>query len=572
MRQRARLHTGLGGPSGGAMCHHSWARGLSRAARRRQVAKITLIHLSGPRRGQIDTVARLPAEIGSASGCAVAVPGVAGSHARLVEREGKIVLEDAGSQQGTLVAGEPVRQAALADGDVIELGPGGPKLRFRCEGAGERVSLVKAIAWARPEAAPQGVGDTAAFFQAVVRETAARTSRLFRTALALVLALGAVALVYNQWRANALRQEVARLHEEMASSSLSQRRFLERIEEERRRGSQERLELETRIAEARAREAELETRLREAQSVEGQALRGDLAATRERLQALESERATGERVIRDYGGGVALVQGSYAFFDAEGRSLRTTLDAQGEPRRGDDGALVLGADGTGPVHTADYFGTGFLVDKRGLLLTNRHVAEPWWNDAAAERLATQGFTPRHVTFRAFFPRESDAFELRTERVSDSADLAVVRLDLAKRTVPVLPLDRTGKGAVAGQPVVVLGYPAGLEALLAKADSGVVQQILSDSGMSSERVTEALGRRGLIRPSSTQGHIGDVTKTDIVFDAPTTQGGSGGPVLNKNGEVIAVEYAVLRQFSGNSFGVPIAYALELLRTSPRKQGD
>ena len=33
----------------------------------------------------------------------------------------------------------------------------------------------------------------------------------------------------------------------------------------------------------------------------------------------------------------------------------------------------------------------------------------------------------------------------------------------------------------------------------------------------------------------------VTKTDIVFDAPTTQGGSGGPVLNKNGRVIAVAH-------------------------------
>ena len=35
---------------------------------------------------------------------------------------------------------------------------------------------------------------------------------------------------------------------------------------------------------------------------------------------------------------------------------------------------------------------------------------------------------------------------------------------------MLPLDRTGRGAVAGQPVVVLGYPTGLEAILAKAEA------------------------------------------------------------------------------------------------------
>ena len=76
------------------------------------------------------------------------------------------------------------------------------------------------------------------------------------------------------------------------------------------------------------------------------------------------------------------------------------------------------------------------------------------------------------------------------------------------------------------------------------------------------------RRGLIRPSTTQGHIGDVTSTDIVFDAATTQGGSGGPVFNKYGRVIGVEYAMLPQFAGNSYGVPVRFALELTRRSER----
>ncbi len=55
----------------------------------------------------------------------------------------------------------------------------------------------------------------------------------------------------------------------------------------------------------------------------------------------------------------------------------------------------------------------------------------------------------------------------------------------------------------------------------------------------------------------------MTGTDIVFDASTTQGGSGGPVFNKYRRVIAVEYAMLAQFAGNSYGVPVRYALELI---------
>jgi S1-C subfamily serine protease len=497
------------------------------------------------------------------------VPGVAPSHAQLLARNGEVVLQDAGSGQGTFLLGESVQEAPLRNGDVIELGAGGPKLRYWSEAAAE-VPLLQALAWSRPEGAPKSLADTTAFFRAVVHETVIRTSRLFRILVAVVLGLALLALAYSQWQARRLRQDVTRLREAVADANERQRLFLARIDEERARADDEKRRLQQEIDDARARAAELDRKLQAAQSAEAHALREDLRLTRERLLTLESERAAGERVIREYGAGVGLVQGSYAYYDEDGQVLRIQADEQGEPRRRDDGSLDLSPGGAGPVFTADYFGTGFLVDRRGLLLTNRHVAEPWWNDDTAERLAQEGFRPRFVSFRVFFPREAEPFDLKTERVAEGVDLAVARLDLRQRKVPVLALDTAGKGAVPGQPVVVLGYPAGLEALLAKAESGLVRQILKESGLSSARVTEALGRKGLIRPSATQGHIGDVTRTDVVFDAPTTQGGSGGPVLNKSGRVIAVEYAVLTKFEGNSFGVPITYALELMKTA-RKPG-
>jgi S1-C subfamily serine protease len=210
----------------------------------------------------------------------------------------------------------------------------------------------------------------------------------------------------------------------------------------------------------------------------------------------------------------------------------------------------------------DVVGTGFLVDQRGLVVTNRHVAEPWWKNDAADALAKGGYKPRLVAFRAFFPRVAQPLKAEIRQVSTTVDLAILKVDVNGRKIPTLPLDTSGQGAVPGQPVVVVGYPTGLEAILAKTDASIVQDIITSQGTSNERITEALSRRGLIRPSTTQGHIGDVTGTDIVFDASTTQGGSGGPVFNKNRRVIAVEYAMLPQFAGNSYGIPARYALEL----------
>lgn len=365
-----------------------------------------------------------------------------------------------------------------------------------------------------------------------------------------------------------LKAEMARLTEAVRAAEHQREAFERRVEDERRRSEAERRALEQRIEDARRREEDLEARLAAAASGEVQALRTELAATRGRLETLESERAAAERIIREYGAGVCLIQGSYAFYDTSNRPLRYRIDATGQAVRAADGSFDLDAGGAGGVHITVYFGTGFLADRRGLVLTNRHVGEPWWKDGEAEALIGRGFRPRMLTFRAFFPNLPSPLSLSVERLSEAADLALLRTDGRTRTIPVLPIDARRAAAVPGRPVLLVGYPTGLEAILAKADAAVVRQILQSAGTNSERVTEALGRKGLIRPSTTQGHIGDVTRTDIVFDAPTTEGGSGGPVFNKDGAVIAVEYAVLQKFGGNAFGVPIRHALELLRP-PRK---
>jgi S1-C subfamily serine protease len=69
---------------------------------------------------------------------------------------------------------------------------------------------------------------------------------------------------------------------------------------------------------------------------------------------------------------------------------------------------------------------------------------------------------------------------------------------------------------------------------------------------------------LIRPTATQGHIGDVLRDKIVYDAQTTSGGSGGPLFNNEGKVIGINFAILREFGGSNFAIPVGFGKLLLK--------
>jgi serine protease Do len=84
------------------------------------------------------------------------------------------------------------------------------------------------------------------------------------------------------------------------------------------------------------------------------------------------------------------------------------------------------------------------------------------------------------------------------------------------------------------------------------------------------VTEELARRHLIRPVTTQVHIGDVLPDKIVYDAQTTSGGSGGPLFNDQGKVIGINFAMVREFGGSNFAIPVRYGTSLLNLKPQPQ--
>jgi S1-C subfamily serine protease len=62
---------------------------------------------------------------------------------------------------------------------------------------------------------------------------------------------------------------------------------------------------------------------------------------------------------------------------------------------------------------------------------------------------------------------------------------------------------------------------------------------------------------------TSGTLGEAGAEKLVYDAQTTSGGSGGPVFDRSGRVIAVNFAIMRGFGGSNFGVPVSFVRELL---------
>jgi DNA-binding response OmpR family regulator len=311
--------------------------------------------------------------------------------------------------------------------------------------------------------------------------------------------------------------------------------------------------------------ADLKSKMASAAPADVAGLQKELDDTNARLQRIEQEGDSAENVIRMDLQSVCLLHVAVAFRNPDtGKRLRYAgLNPQGDPIEGSDGNPVLTLDGNGPEVMLDFFGTGFLVGPSGRIITNRHVAEPWWNNDEISAITSQGFQAEISSIHAYFPGDARAFSAEIQQISKDADLSTMQVDVQNLKRTALSLDMDARGAVSGEPVVSMGYETGLAGILARTDENTAQQIMTSNAGDVSQVLTELARRDLIRPIITQGHVGDVLQDRIVFDAQTTLGGSGGPLFNQEGKVIGVTYAVLSGFGGSNFGIPIRLSQSLL---------
>ena len=298
---------------------------------------------------------------------------------------------------------------------------------------------------------------------------------------------------------------------------------------------------------------------------DGESLKKQLQETQNRLNRLENEGRVAETIVHTYGPSVCLLHVVVEFRDkASGQLIRISVDAAGKPRVDSKGMVSLTLEGTGPLLQEDIFGTGFLVGRGGRLLTNHHVVEPWWADEELKQLVERGTDAFAASYTAYFPGSSQGIAAKLDRISPQADLATLKLEnTTPLRTPRLELDDRSEASVTGDPVVLIGYPTGIDGILARAGSDVTKKVAENAQEVSQIVSQ-LAEQHLIRPTTTQGHIGDVLKDKIVYDAATTSGGSGGPLFNREGKVIGVNFAVLNDFGGSNLAVPVRYADELVK--------
>jgi len=165
-------------------------------------------------------------------------------------------------------------------------------------------------------------------------------------------------------------------------------------------------------------------------------------------------------------------------------------------------------------------GSGIIVDPRGYILTCYHVVSQASNIVV---------TP--------FGYEVRRYRARVIAKDESLNLAVLRINTADE-LPAATLGDSSQMEVADV-VLAIGSPFGLE-------QSVTHGIISDN------------HRDILIGSR-------VYRGMMQTDVPINRGSSGGPLININGEVVAINmaiYAPTGVYSGVSFALPINQAKPL----------
>lgn len=425
----------------------------------------------------------------------------------------------------------------LKNGDMVEFGETGPLSRFCLYGAGKPIRktasdiLADSFSYLRSSRKPP-VKRVALAVGVVLKRMARETTILFRTMI-IIAVLVLAALTYQQYRLNILLQE--RIERGAARLDSFAAALVRAGEEALRPGDFEALRQE---------------------------LARRLSSNAERLAALEKRSQANARVIAQSLPSVVFLQGAYGFRERSSkRMLRQVVDDDGNLLISPLGQPLLSLDGDGPVAERQFTGTGFAVGDKGALVTNRHVALPWENDASADALAIQDLEPVMIKFIAYQPGIAAAVPVELVRARKDADLAVFR-----RTdggAPIPGLDLADAAPAAGDEVIVMGYPTGLRSMLAQSGEAFIDELQKSKDIGFWTVAARLAKEGYIGPLASRGIVGQATAATIVYDAETTHGGSGGPVLDTDGAVVAVNTAVLSEYGGSNLGVPAAKVRALL---------
>jgi len=209
-----------------------------------------------------------------------------------------------------------------------------------------------------------------------------------------------------------------------------------------------------------------------------------------------------------------------------GQNINSNEDATVESVVNSTNGSVVGI---GLVNTANdsanqIIGSGFVISKSGLIVTNRHVVE---DESSKYYIA--------------FKDDTNTVEISSTNIFRDPvnDIALIKIDNNQipSNVKALVLGDSDNLNL-GQTVITIGNPLG------KYSGTVTKGIIS--GLNRE-VTITKGF------FSTQKEIySDVIQTDAAINP----GNSGGPMINLNGEAVGINFATVEGASNLSFALPI----------------
>ena len=192
-----------------------------------------------------------------------------------------------------------------------------------------------------------------------------------------------------------LQAEVARLN----GGIVQQSELLRRAEQARASLAASQA-AETREA-LKAQSDEIRQKIADSGDADGGALKQQLHETQTRLSRLENEDRVAETIVHTYGSSICLLHVVVEFHDKDsGDLIRISPDADGKTQADSSGTVSVETGGNGPPLQLDVFGTGFLVGDRRLL-TNHHVAEPWWGSDELKQLVDQGASPFVASYTTY---------------------------------------------------------------------------------------------------------------------------------------------------------------------------
>ena len=441
------------------------------------------------------------------------------------------------------VNGHSIDEVKLMHGDMIEFEEHGPMSRFRlCQQSFPTKwpideILGDALSYARSSRRPLR-GRVSTAVSESIRRLALQTTIFFRLsvilALCAILAFGFVLFRNDQAIQARLEQDARTI--EAVTVLLSQTRE-EALSENDLRALQ--LQLETRMA-----------------------------LNSERLKTLEQKSEAASRVIAQSAASIAFLQGAFGLRHIEsGELLREVLGPDGQSIMTPFGQPRIEPHGNGPPAEFQFTGTGFLLKNGQSLVTNRHVALPWTAGDRASAFEASGLKPEILRFIAYLPGEPEPISATLVGASETADVAL--LTIAPIRFEDHGLELAQSRPRVGDTVYLLGYPTGLKALIAQAGPDFMEEVIESASTGFWTVAEELSERGLVKPLASGGIVAQINAGAILYDAETTVGGSGGPALNREGQVVAINAAILPEFGGSNIGVPVSHLEDLLSITADK---